>query len=364
MNPFNPSFGRVPEIFLDRNEIVRNLVENLSDLHSPYQTTLVYGLRGTGKTVFLTDISKTMQKKSNWIVVNMSLGMDLFSTLIQSIYNKMPNKLKLKMNQINGISFTAFGSKLDFDSKELLTPNYQVLLESVLKILKDNGISVIIKLDEVNSTEELRKFVAVYQILVREEYHLSMIMTGLPDRVSKLQNDKVLTFLLRSARIVLEPLNLLSVKNSYAKVFADAGMKIDNQTLNRLTKMTQGYAYAFQLLGYLIWQKNPQVIDENLIDEIIDEFKNQLYRNVYLKIYQELSKVDKQFVNVMAELDVEKCPISEIQEKMGKKKNYISMYRRRLIDSQVIKSVERGYVSFTLPYFTEFINENRELYGI
>ena len=66
----------------------------------------------------------------------------------------------------------------------------------------------------------------------------------------------------------------------------------------------------------------------------------------------------------MAELDVEKCPISEIQEKMGKKKNYISMYRRRLIDSQVIKSVERGYVSFTLPYFTEFINENRELYGI
>ncbi|MEE6635677.1 hypothetical protein PS396_06500 [Limosilactobacillus pontis] len=38
-------------------------------------------------------------------------------------------------------------------------------------------------------------------------------MAGLPSKVSELQNDDVLTFLLRSQRIYLELLSLLTIKN-------------------------------------------------------------------------------------------------------------------------------------------------------
>ena len=70
----------------------------------------------------------------------------------------------------------------------------------------------------------------------------------------------------------------------------------------------------------------------------------------------------------MVESDKEKVPIKDIMTKMDKPKNYIpfsfncSIYRRRLIDDQVIFSKERGYVEFTLPYFADFVAEFGNMY--
>lgn len=49
--------------------------------------------------------------------------------------------------------------------------------------------------------------------------------------------------------------------------------------------------------------------------------------------------------------------VTEIRNKLGKSSGYISMYRRRLLDAQVIEVSGYGKVTFTLPYFGEFINE-------
>lgn len=38
------------------------------------------------------------------------------------------------------------------------------------------------------------------------------------------------------------------------------------------------------------------------------------------------------------------------------------MYRRRLLDDQLIKAPERRKVKFTLPYYAEFIKTYQELY--
>lgn len=35
-NPFNPSFGRVPRLFLDRSKIVKQLEEDIQDPDSPF----------------------------------------------------------------------------------------------------------------------------------------------------------------------------------------------------------------------------------------------------------------------------------------------------------------------------------------
>ena len=65
MNPFNPTFGDVPKIFLDRSKQLNTVIKGLED-----QTTFVYSLRGSGKTTFLSDISNQMSKKDNWVVIN------------------------------------------------------------------------------------------------------------------------------------------------------------------------------------------------------------------------------------------------------------------------------------------------------
>lgn len=48
-NPFNPSFGRIPEIFLNRGQLIDNVTDELANPNSPYKISIVYGTRGVGK---------------------------------------------------------------------------------------------------------------------------------------------------------------------------------------------------------------------------------------------------------------------------------------------------------------------------
>ena len=209
---------------------------------------------------------------------------------------------------------------------------------------------------------EVKQFATTYQLMRREKYDIFLIMTGLPSEVSELQNDDILTFLLRSGRITLTPLDAISMKYSYLSAFTKGRRKIDDVVLTKMVRMTAGYAYAFQLLGYLVWDTEDKLITDNTLQTILPEYKEMLFRNVYVKVYSSLSPKDKEFIQAMIESDEDKVAISKIMAKMDKPKNYISIYRRRLIDDQVIISKERGSVEFTLPYFADFVEEFGDMY--
>lgn len=64
-NPFNPSFGIQPTVLLNRSEILQKLVASIKDLNTPYRTTLIYGTRGVGKTVFMNEVGKQISQDDN-----------------------------------------------------------------------------------------------------------------------------------------------------------------------------------------------------------------------------------------------------------------------------------------------------------
>jgi len=49
--------------------------------------------------------------------------------------------------------------------------------------------------------------------------------------------------------------------------------------------------------------------------------------------------------------------IKKSAEETGKSNAYLSNYRARLLDSQIIRQTSYGYVGFVLPFFREFVNE-------
>lgn len=360
-NPFNPSFGRVPRLFLDRSKIVKQLEEDIQDPDSPFLTTLVYGMRGSGKTTLLTDISHNMMKHDDWLVVDLTMGKRFIPTLIESVYAQADNSLR---TGIDGIKLSTNGLEIDYNHRETLSTNlpYQVLLEKMAEMLKKRGLSLLITIDEISSTPELREFAGIYQLLLRNNYHIALLMAGLPNKVSELQNDELLTFLLRSQRIYLEPLSLLTIKQSYRRAFNRKGRTIDDDTLNQITKMTNGYAYAFQLLGFLLWRTKETEITSAVVQKILPNYQAELYRNVYIKMYQELSNKDREFIKAMSESGKASVKVAEIAKKMHRDKNYISIYRRRLLDDQLITATKWGEVAFTLPFFADFIKEYQTLY--
>lgn len=152
-----------------------------------------------------------------------------------------------------------------------------------------------------------------------------------------------------------------SIKNSYFHIFKEAGYQLDIPTVIYMTKQTMGFAYAFQLLGYWVWktasEQGNKVITKKTVDKILDQYISDLFRNVYYKVYREMTEKERQFVQAMVKIGRPKGKAQEIGQKMDKKPGYISVYRRKLIDDQIIMPASYGYVQFMLPYFDRFIEE-------
>ncbi len=171
MNPFNPTFGDVPKIFLDRTKQLDTVIKGLEHETSPYHTTLVYGLRGSGKTTFLSDISNQMSKKDNWIVINLAVGEDLLITLVKLIYERMNNKFHKIFDQLDW-HFELWGISFNKESQKLESNDARIILEGILKQLKAKGIKVLVTLDEAQSTVEVKQFATTYQLMRREKYDI------------------------------------------------------------------------------------------------------------------------------------------------------------------------------------------------
>ena len=165
--------------------------------------------------------------------------------------------------------------------------------------------------------------------------------------------------LLRSPRIGLSALSPFEIKLAYEKVFAKSAIELSDEVASQMTKMTKGYSYAFQLLGYLAWKKGRKTgkVTFEILNDLLPTYITNLEKNSYSKIYQELSEKDREFLKIMASTKQRAVSVTEIRNKLGKSSGYISMYRRRLLDAQVIEVSGYGKVTFTLPYFGEFINE-------
>lgn len=358
-NPFNPSFGTVPSVFLDRNSLSQKVITELNNGNSPFQTSLIYGQRGTGKTTLMTDVANELEKDSKWQVVNLVLDDDLLDSLITQLQEKLIslrlfNELDLKI-EFKGIQVNTSMGK---NSKEA---GFQTILHRLLKKFTQKGIKILITIDEVKATPLLRKLVSCYQIMLRDNLNVTLLMAGLPENISEIQNDDVLTFLLRANRITLKPLDVESIKNSYSHIFKEAGYQLDLPTVLYMTKQTKGFAYAFQLLGYWVWkaanEQKDNLITKETITTILDQYISDLFRNVYYKVYHEMTEKERQFVQAMVKIGKPKVKAQEIGQEMKKQPGYISVYRRKLIDDQIITPASYGYVQFMLPFFDRFIEE-------
>ncbi len=74
-------------------------------------------------------------------------------------------------------------------------------------------------------------------------------MTGVLKEVAELSSSHNLTFLVRADRFHVNKLQKLSIAQAYIKVF-----DIASDQAEEMAEMTQGYAYAFQLIGDLMYE--------------------------------------------------------------------------------------------------------------
>lgn len=340
-NPFIPGLWKQPNLIINRGAETEKILSIYTSENPLSQTYLIEGIRGSGKTVLMTTIAKELQDEEDWIVVNLNAAMNLLDDLARALTNtvkRLPNLLK------QGVNVSALGFGFGINGTEEKTDSITVI-ENILRLLKKKNKKLLITIDEVLHDDNMRVFASEFQIFLREDYPVFLIMTGLYENLNSIQNDPQLTFLLRSPKLQIEPLSIPAIVREY-----EAVLDIDEDTARTLAHATKGYAFAFQALGALYWENR----DALSLGRIIEKLDGLLDEYVYRKIWSGLSAVEKKFLLSMN--DEESTTAAEICAKSGIKKSSVAKYRERLIKIGLLNVPEYGRVELALPRFFHVIS--------
>lgn len=339
-NPFTLNFGLEPSQYISRKYQADEVINNFTSDPSPTHVYMITGVRGSGKTVMLSEIEDRF-KDNDWLTFDLSIESDLLKAFAAKLYNEKKFKNIFVKARID---LSYFGLGIELGGNEPPFTDLGSAIEEMLEIVARKNKKILITIDETVNSASMRRFASEFQILLRKKYPVYLLMTGLYENIYELQNVKTLTFLYRAPRIALAPLNAAAITESYKNIFA-----ISKNQAQELALLTKGYPYAYQVTGYLCWDRGSCVVDDDLL-MTFDEYMNEY---VYSKIWDEQSPNKKKILTAMA--DTESEMVTEIRRKAGMTSAYFSVYRTRLIRQGLVRADGYGRIVFVLPRFECFI---------
>lgn len=345
-NPFTISFSRKPVEFVERINQTNRIIDTFNEAPVTDQIFIITGLRGSGKTVLMSSVASRLEKTSDWYVQRCIPTKDMVHEMAVDLSSRdFFNKAQVQAEAgIPGIGSVSISTEPG-DTTDVMK------IRKALKAMDKKNKKLLLVADEISDTPQMRDLSSVFQDLIGEELPVYFLGTGIPENIDALKNVKYLTFLYRAPRIEMTPLDMLSMAQRYQEVF-----DISDEESRTLSKLTMGYSFAFQALGYVYWDHRP-VKD---LSDLMPEYDRLLAANSYSKIWAELSEKQHEVCHAIAETDSHQ--ISEIREKIGMPSNNFNGYKNRLLHQGIIAQIERGKIAFTLPRFDVFINDYSDMY--
>ena len=342
-NPFNITFGEEPKSFIPRDAEASQILNSFDSESPESKIYVITGPRGSGKTVFLSQIKRIYDEKEDWITIDLNPHGNMIEQFCAKAYEKGKVKRLFLETEFN-YSFHGFGISISGGNP---VSNVESMVEKILVHLAKKGIRVLLTIDDVTNGENMRYFAHAFQSYIREGYGVFLLMTGLHDNISDLQNDKGLTFLIRAPKIHLDRLSQVAIANSYIRVLG-----VDKEKAIALATTTMGYAYGYQLLGNLLYKSGGDITDETMA-----KFDTALDANVYSLIWRGLSKKDRQILIAVADGNTE---VSALLLATGMKNSALQVYKGRLDKAGLLDISQHGHVSLALPRLKEYILMQKE----
>ncbi|MDR3190564.1 MAG: hypothetical protein LBT80_05080 [Lactobacillaceae bacterium] len=360
-NLFNPSFSKIPSIYIDQGETLQYLTDAVANENSPYRAALIDGVRGSGKTTLLNRFIEALPKKV------VSIRVQNADAMLDMILDQAYKQISRGADVTSSISVLGVG----LTAKEYIYDpvSFDGRLRAALEIIGKKKL-VVFAIDEVQgNSENIRLFGATYNTLLAEGYNVMLAMTGVPEGIQRMIRDESLTFLRRAQRITMKPFQADVIADEYLKVFAETGKKLDLPTAQTFAAVSMGYSYAFQLIGYYAWPLADKPLKQLDIETIISQTRQSIIQNVYDDLYDDLTPKKLEFLLAMANYagaDLQHVPISHIVDSMPnsdgtKNKNAVNQMRINLIKDGLIVSSSVGFVSFALPFMRYFFTTKMAL---
>ena len=359
-NPFSPSFGISPPVLAGRRDILNDFDTVFDSIRSPSYATLLWGLRGIGKTVLLNAV-EDRAKAQGWVAI--SSVATKRSGLVEQVASRVSRRLQALRDEydpaprrvVTGVSFMGAGIQTERASGPELraaTPlDLEVALAALGDILAERGTGLLVTIDEmhVSDVDEIREFGNVFQLVSRRvERPIAFMGAALPELEHRLLSGDASTFLQRCRRHEIGNLRPSETATALRQPIEMAGGRIAADALRIAVDASRGQPYLVQLIGYSAWDDADDPIRGITpadVERAAGDASLQFGRHVHGPVWYKLSDLDKRFLIAML-ADAGSSAVADIGGRWGHGSRSLSTYRRRLLAAGLIASVGRGRVAF------------------
>lgn len=373
-NPFTASLGATPPALVGREELLEDIdfaLDNGPGTHE--RISVVTGPRGIGKTVFLNAVEDVARSKG-WWVFSETATQGFPERLRDDVYRALEGLISQHKTQVTALNLGGFGIEVGREAvhRPVLTlrnalTNLAVAQVEVDRSLRQEPVGILISLDELHylNKSEIIDFSSTIQHLVREGHNVAVVMAGIPSAIKPLLaaegGANPITFLRRANRIELGKVSDEDVAVGLKQPVCEEGMTWSPRALHDAVRACNGYPFHLQLVGQWSFraatQRSSGVIDEKDAQAGIAKAVRKLGQLVHEPALADLSDVDRTFLAAMA-LDDGPSNINDIAHRLGVSAQYAGIYRRRLVDAEMIEIPRSAHVDFALPYLREYLREH------
>lgn len=355
-NPFDPSFGTPPKIMLPNYQSDFESPQAVAEAikyGDPNRVIFITGLRGSGKTALLTKVEQQVEQLNNTYI----LEIDNNQHMVQAFGRELKNIFKIHslLDHISTISIMGFSLSFNKTNEDYTTQDIENFMEMLTKLDKQ----VVIFIDEFNHKENTREFIQLLQNLKRHRLNFYLVADGLPQMIYEIEHEQTLTFLKRARHIQTTMLDINQIENEYQK-----HLNFSPMLSHQMAQLTGGYSFAFQLLGYKLWNAtniSHQKPNQKTFEVIKQLYIEDLFTQSYDIIFDNLSTNDRKYLRGIANgmSTTEIASLMNYDKSAKQQQNYVNQYRRRMIQQDLITPAGNGRVRFKLPLFKKYLNDTQ-----
>jgi len=377
-NPYAPGAGRKPAALVGRDEALREWMTGLkrAETGRSARPFVLYGLRGVGKTVLLSEMRRTASRR-DWIIAQIEAGGEksLRELLGEALYAPLadlarPSAGRRLMKALK----TAASFKASYDSNGSWTFGLELpemgggadtgVLETDLRKLvsdlagaaEEEGAGVAILVDEAQDLrpEELTTLCVIAHVAAQEDWPVSIAFAGLPS----------LPRILAEARSYAERFHYLHVRELDADAAADAlaipaaaeDARWDTDALERVVEASGGYPYFLQQFGQDAWNAaTGPTISRTDAELGIARGDLQLDTGFFRARWDRATRGEQEYLRAMAANGDAGISSGEVAARLGRSLSSLGPMRANLISKGLIYAPEHGFVAFTVPGMAAFI---------
>jgi hypothetical protein len=246
---------------------------------------------------------------------------------------------------------------LETDLTELLTDAADLAADL------SSGIAVFIDEMQDVAALELSALCAACHELSQQRAPLVVVGAGLPHLPTALSASKSYAERLFQYRSIDR---LSRADADRALLVPASGEQVDyeEEALERLYVLTDGYPYFVQAYGKATWDVAPATpITARDVDEAAPQAESELGIGFFGARFERATPAERDYMRAMADLGANSVdgPVStaEVAQSLGRKPQSLSPARDALIKKGLVYAEERGVVRFTVPHFGEFLRNAR-----